>query len=255
MASSPDAQQPDTLAPASSELPQQLRPRRVVLLDEAFTTIRYDEKNRQYLWRNFPMGDDLKQLILPSFSSLDLDLSRDVFYFSKEFIKRRFWVVDDELPRRLRADNLDLWRLASATRPSHIMLDARDMTEVLQEAIGGDSAFHRWRQHPDDLPRGILDFFQFFGISNPAVSNTLKDITVFIASRADDMLVSFEYGSLERVPYSSNKMLGKHLAMILASTETQKEQLNEFMGLWQRLEDQACNLRLPMIEFARISPI
>ncbi|KAK7733036.1 hypothetical protein SLS53_008365 [Cytospora paraplurivora] len=255
MASSPDAQQPDTLAPSSSELSQELRPRRIVLLDRNFVTgltypgltysgLTYRCGNQEYLLHNLPMGNDRDQVILSSLSGSRLDISRDVFYLSKDVVKLRFILMDAD-PRVYH----DPWN--SATRPSHLMLDARNMSEVLQEASGGDSTFHMCRKEPENLPCGILDFFQFFGISNPAVWDTLKKITVFVPSRTDDMFGNFEYDSLERVPFLSGDPLSKHHVISFARTETQKEQLNNIMGKWQWLEAQACNLRLPTIEFAR----
>lgn len=250
MASSPDAQQPDTLAPSSSEPPQEPRPRRVVLLDLTSTETSYICGNRLYLIRNYPMSNDRDQSIVPSRSGLDLDLSHDIFYLSGQFVKLRFRVMDDTLHEHSHRHQ-DPWHSNAATRPSHVMLDARNMLEVLQEASTGDSAFHGLRKHQEYRPRGLLDFFQLFGIVNPAASNTLEKVTVFVPTRSDDLLGHFDYHSLEHMPFPPCDGMDERRVMLLAKTDTQKEQLRRIMDIWQQLEGQARNLRFPALEFAR----
>ncbi|ROV90068.1 hypothetical protein VSDG_08369 [Cytospora chrysosperma] len=138
MASSQNTQQPDAPAPSPDQPqgPQQMQARRVIVLD-VYPLYRrqYVCRNRQYLEQTEPSRNAVTQL-----GGLHINLAHDVFYLSLDFIKCRFQVMD-EITLGTYGPS-DPWNVLPPARPSHIMLDARNMLLVLQETIGGDSSFH-----------------------------------------------------------------------------------------------------------------
>lgn len=256
-----DATKPDAFPP-SPDLSQDSRPPRVVLLD-----INDDQHgglvymNRRYLEENEPSRETTTQN-----GSVYIDLSHDIFYLSHGLIGYRFSVMDDlvlEYPTYKPGDG---WNTEPETRPHHIMVNARSMLVVLQEAISGNSVFHEKRalviKTPREdvtfvLGRGVPDFFQILGISTVAGANDLQKVMVLVPSRPDDILGEFQYNDLELVPFVASDPSSRDNVTRLAKTQTQVAQLSEIMDMWSVLLHQVSaedfNAQLPPIEFARRS--
>ncbi|KAK7746847.1 hypothetical protein SLS53_002035 [Cytospora paraplurivora] len=102
--------------------------------------------------------------LITSLSGLLLDLSRGVFYSSKDFVKHGCRVMNDDFVRHYPSSHYDPWNFPSATRPGNLMLDARDMSEVLQEIqpTATQPSTHAAATLLMAGPCGILDFFQLF---------------------------------------------------------------------------------------------
>lgn len=255
MASSQNTQQPDAPAP-SPDQPQQIQARRVIVLD-VYPLYRrqYVCRNRQHLEQTEPSRNAVTQL-----GGLHINLARDVFYLSLDFIKCRFQVMDEITLGTYEPS--DPWNVLPPARPSHIMLDARNMLVVLQEAIGGNSSFHPIRalgriHHNIVLGRGVPDFFQVFGISTATGARNLRQITVLVPSSPEDILGHFTYNELERVSFSPSQTNSRSSVTELANTQAQTAQLDEIVDTWLALMHQVPTrdfvVQLPPIEFARRS--
>lgn len=196
---------------------------------------------------------------------LRINFSRDVFFLRRDFIQHRFAVMDGAAPSMAYPEAIDPWNALAETRPAHIMVDARTMVIILEEALHNNSRFHNFRACMRQMGHGtrdpvdedaVMGFFRVFAASPSPGGNALRHVSVLVPSAPQDAfgVVDFEYDSLTRASYVTART--RHAVRRLANSEGQSALLDSVMDMWSELRRRESEMgydagTLPSIEFVR----